>query len=257
MDLDTGKPFDLPGYQGAAPFPSPDGRWLLYTQRESTFDEKYHGYPGRLRLVSMRGGRDRLIPSSGRYLAPIHYVAWMPDSQGWMTLRCDVYEPIRLIRYWLKAPDAAKPLKIRGLPEYGDTVNGHWIAQMTPRGELALSDPQDWRALHFIDIARGKIRTVSLKALAQRLQREEFPPSRDEALLSADGKYLLAVVPDSNLSGSVWRFPIGGTPPQRLFSLDDQILSLHLAPDGKTLVYYSGRSAYLTTLPTLPRGAQF
>lgn len=253
LDLETGKAVALPGrrptnYGVGAPrsefehlsaVPSPDGRWLLYPELGNSPDDNPRS-PARLRLSSFQGSPDRLIVPRGFTLALVDSIVWLPDSRGWIVVRCGPNEPAQLTLHMLRAPNASRLLRPRGLPDHPAELERNWVVRMTTRGELAMSDPADWRRLHYIDVVHGnRVRSVYLRTLADKWG--EHPPQDDLVLpmaqLSSDGQQVLAGVREGEKSWSVWRFPVDGAPAERLFSLAGLLSGLSVSPDGRILAF--------------------
>ncbi|WP_395138594.1 hypothetical protein [Armatimonas sp.] len=241
------------------PFPSPDGRWLLY------YEWSYHNQKRsfeRWRLVHPDGTGTQLIPfpASVEFLFP----HWLADSGGWIGTDSSS-GPSYLTRI-----NGTHITQTRlALPETA------WNLKIVARGELLFAP--NWRIQPQRIVYKSS--SLSTPALVQKLSlrlpmgkpylsgyeggHSPFDFSRDGRFLivraympCSDNSFLAwfqGAIPSQDSGFIFWRIPRNGASPARL-PLPGDVVDFSLSPDGKKILYWrnvpdSGAQAYLLTLP--------
>lgn len=232
---------DEPDVFRSNPYPSPDGKWLLYTE-ESQHKEKV--FFRRLRLVHPDGSGTRLIPfpPHDHVLAP----CWLANSSGWVCLADDGSKRVAY-RFNLATlsggPTRLVPLlrgrlaTISNQSELIFDVNNGFHHYAVPLSSTT-AQPRE------LDIRHG-----DLEAFWPGYHGGPWPLQ-----FSRDGSFLLVRGYSRSLgdqSDGLWRIPIPGGALERL-PVPSDVVDFSLSPNGKKVLYWrrseSGTQAYLLTL---------
>ena len=237
------------------PYPSPDGKWLLYTESRYTKDKIIFN---RLRLVHPDGSGTQLIPF------PTHTDAlrphWLVDSSGWVGIG---YGDLKRVAYRFHLNALIAPPARLALTEHGS------LAAITNQLELIFDEGRSFRHTA-VPLNAPTMRPRELDIRQGTL--DAFWPGHHGGpwpiAFSRDGSFLIvhgsSSVPEKRIAtwfpsfieGSktgLWRISLPGGAPE-LLPVPSDVGQFSLSPDGKKILYWrdsdaAGSQAYLLTLP--------
>ncbi|MBB6049716.1 hypothetical protein [Armatimonas rosea] len=238
----------------STPYPSPDGKWLLYTESSYTKDKIIFS---RWRLVHPDGSGTQLIPfpAPGDYLSP----HWLPDSSGWVGIGST--QDFKRVAYRFAIAGQNLSATRLPVPKHGTLV------AITCESELIFNEDRSFRHTAISLNAPGTqpreldIRHSPLDAHWPGHHGGPWPLA-----FSQDGKYLFVLgystAPQKRIAdwlpcflespkAGLWRIALHGGAPELLVA--GNVTDFSLSPDGTKLLYsqcdFENRATYLLTLP--------
>ncbi|WP_309722640.1 hypothetical protein [Armatimonas sp.] len=230
------------------PYPSPDGKWLLYTEYQGNQTSKTR--IRQLRLLHPDGNGTRVLPfpEDAENLEP----HWLADSSGWIAngykLSNDKGATLP-IAYRFDLVDQENSPQELSLTRFSN------LETITHNADLIFNGKYSFRH-ESVSLNAPSIRPEPLDIRQGDL--EAFWPGHHGGpwplQLSRDGSFLLVRGYSPSLgrqSAGLWRIPIPAGAPERL-PLTGDVEDFALSPNGKKVLYWqrseSGTHAYLLTL---------
>lgn len=224
-----------------SPFPSPDGKWLLYSERVQSKAIRW-------RLERVDGSATTFVPKAfvQPHSSKLTLPAWFPDSQRWIA--SDLLKP-QVFLYDLANPNS--PPRRIAVPFAGcwsPTTDGHLVRYSYSENQVT-----------FVSLKDGSTHSVSLIREHERKAKLYI----ERAIVSQDGKWAVVHYHRNSQEPTLGNFRgcdsldklarvslVDGSHQDITFDLERMPSSLgsgysefSLSPNGKTLLYWGKSGA--------------